>query len=54
MDKTYSFEPEIIEKIKTGAKNTGLSESQFITACIEFFFYKNNYLYYNKFVRRGL
>lgn len=42
MDKTYSFEPEIIEKIKTGAKNSGLSESQFIAACIEFFFYKNN------------
>ena len=42
MDITYSFEPEIIEKIKTGAKNTGLSESQFIAACIEFFFYKNS------------
>lgn len=42
MDKTYSLDPEIIEKIKTGAKNSGLSESQFIAACIEFFFYKNN------------
>ncbi len=42
MDKTYSLEPDIIEKIKTGAKNTGLSESEFIAACIEFFFYKNN------------
>lgn len=41
MDKTYSLEPEIIEKIKNGAKNTGLSESQFIAACIEFF-YKNS------------
>ena len=39
--ETYSLEPDIIEKIKTGAKNTGLSESQFIAACIEFFFYKN-------------
>jgi hypothetical protein len=42
MDITYSFEPEIIEKIKIGAKNTGLSESQFIAACIEYFFYKNS------------
>ena len=41
MDITYSLDPEIIEKIKTGAKNTGLSESQFIAACIEYFFYKN-------------
>ena len=48
MDKTYSFEPEIIEKIKTGANNTGLSESQFIAACIEFFFYKNNFTKKNK------
>lgn len=43
-DKTYTFNcsPEIIQKIKIGSENSGLSESQFIAACIEYFFYKNN------------
>ena len=44
MNNTYTFEcsPELLQKIKEGSKNSGLSESQFIAACIEFFFYKNN------------
>ena len=39
---TFNCSPEILEKIKIGSENSGLSESQFIATCIEYFFYKNS------------
>jgi hypothetical protein len=45
MDKTktvcnFNLTPETLQKIKNGAKNSALSESQFIAACIEYFYLK--------------
>jgi len=41
LEFTFECTPELKEKIKKGSKDCSLSESQFIAACIEFFFYKN-------------
>ena len=38
---TFNCSQEVLQKIKKGSESSGLSESDFIAACIDFFFYKN-------------